>query len=181
MSAFGADGGGLDVTESPSADTDGGDGGLGSSSTVDLGSGYGFELPAGYEVEQQADGFAMVYGDGGYFFAMLTPPPADMETMITDHLTGLQGLGIQDLAISDPEPVQIPTSAVVQCVMLGYQGMLATQQGGALPVEGFAYYFLTQDGTGVTAFALYQQGSITEDSPLIEGYNTMLNTLVSSF
>ncbi|WP_298516274.1 hypothetical protein [uncultured Nocardioides sp.] len=172
------DGGGLDFSEGPST---GVDDGLGSSNTVDLGGGYGFELPNGYEVQQQTDGFAMVYGDGGYFFAMLTPPPADMETMVTDHLTGLQGLGIQDLAISDPEAVQIPSSAVVQCVMLGYQGMLATQQGGALPVEGFAYYFLTQDGTGVTAFALYQQGSITEDSPIIEGYNTMLNTLVGSF
>jgi hypothetical protein len=184
LSSFGADGGGLDTTEGPDDGTDGGDGGgtttIGGS-TVDLGNGYGFELPDGYEVEQQADGFAMVYGNGGYFFAMLSPPPADMETMITEHLTGLQQLGIQDLAISEPEAVQIPSSSVVQCVSLGYQGVLATQQGGALPVEGFAYYFLTQDGTGVTAFGLYEQGAVTEDSPLVEGYSTMLNTLVSSF
>jgi hypothetical protein len=77
--------------------------------------------------------------------------------------------------------VQIPSSSVVQCVMLGYQGVLANQQGGTLPVEGFAYYFLLQDGTGVTAFGLYEQGSMTEDNPLIEGYTTMLNSLVSSF
>jgi hypothetical protein len=70
---------------------------------------------------------------------------------------------------------------VVVCVMLGYQGLLADQQGGSTPVEGFAYYFQLQDGTGVTAFAMYQQGSVTEDSPLVEGYNTMLNTLVSTF
>ena len=77
--------------------------------------------------------------------------------------------------------MQVPSSSVVQCVLLGYQGVLASQQGGALPVEGFAYYFLTQEGTGVTAFALYEQGAVTEDSPLVEGYDTMLNTLVSTF
>ena len=71
--------GGIDTTEGP---TDGGettppgDGSGTSGSTVDLGGGYGFELPAGYTVEQQGDGFAMVFGDGGYFFALLTPPPA---------------------------------------------------------------------------------------------------------
>ena len=187
----GADGGGLDTTtEGPSGGTDsGGSGGSGggigtdvsTGSTVDLGGGYGFELPAGYEVQAQDAGFAMVAGDGGFFFAMLSAPPADLETMITEHLMGLQSLGIQDLAISDPQPVQIPSSAVVQCISLGYQGVLASQQGGALPVEGFAYYFLTQDGVGVTAFGLYEQGALSDGSPLIEGYNTMLNSLVSSF
>ena len=48
--------------------------------------------------------------------------------------------------------------------MLGFQGVLASQQGGTVPVEGFAYYFLLQDGTGVTAFALYEQGAVTEDA-----------------
>jgi hypothetical protein len=175
---------GADTTTGPSDDTTtppGGGVGTTTSDTVDLGAGYGFQLPDGYDVEQQGDGFAMVFGDGGYFFALLTPPPTDIETMITDHLTGLQGLGIQDLAISDPEAVQIPTSSVVSCVTLGYQGVLADQQGGTVPVEGFAYYFLLQDGTGVTAFGLYQQGSLTEGSPLIDGYNEMLNSLVSSF
>ena len=191
FSAVGADGGGglVTTTEAPSGGTDPGDsGGSGSGtgtdvstgSTVDLGGGYGFELPAGYQVQAQDAGFAMVAGDGGFFFAMLTAPPADLETMITDHLMGLQTLGIQDLAISDPQPVQVPSSAVVQCISLGYQGVLASQQGGVLPVEGFAYYFLTQDGVGVTAFGLYEQGALTDGSPLIDGYNTMLNSLVSS-
>ena len=169
-----------DATEGPEDGDTGGDTGA-TSGSVDLGNGYGFEVPDGYEVEQQGDGFAMVFGDGGYFFATLTPPPADLATMISDHILGLQGLGIQDLQISEPEATQIPSSSVVACVTLGYQGLLATQQGGSLAVEGFAYYFQLLDGTGVTVFGMYEQGSVTEESPLVEGYNVMLNSLVSTF
>ena len=89
-------------------------------------------------------------------------------------------MGVQDLAVSEPSETQIPSSAVVQCVTLGFQGVLATQQDGTVPLEGFAYYFVLQDGSGVTAFALYEQGAARE-SPLIEGYNLMFNTLVGSF
>ena len=69
-------------------------------------------------------------------------------------------MGIQDLAISEPEEAQLPSSAVVQCVVLGFQGALATQQGGTVPLNGFAYYFVLQDGSGVTAFTLYQEGQL---------------------
>jgi RsiW-degrading membrane proteinase PrsW (M82 family) len=164
----------------------GGDGGIGGGTTtgshVTIAGDIGFDLPDGYEVEAQEEGFVQVFGDGGYFFAYVTPPPTDMQTVVTDHLNGLQQLGIQDLQVSDPEEVQIPSSSVVQCVLLGYQGTLATQQNGTLAVEGFAYYFVLQDGTGVTAFTLYQQGALDdESSPLLQGYSQMFNTLVSSF
>jgi len=151
-------------------------------SSVVVGGNIGFDLPDGYEIEQQGDGFVQVFGDGGYFFAILAPPPADPGTMITDTLNGLQSLGIQDLAVSDAQETQIPSSSVVQCVLLGFQGVLASQQGGTIPLEGFAYYFVLQDGTGVTALALYQQGALDdESSPLIAGYNQMFNSLISSF
>ncbi|WP_084151880.1 zinc ribbon domain-containing protein [Nocardioides halotolerans] len=171
----------------PSDSPDGG--GLGggidtgsSDSHVVVGGDIGFDLPAGYEIEQQADGFVQVFGDGGYFFAIINPAPTDANAMITENLNGIQSMGVQDLAVSDPQEMQIPTSAVVQAVALGYQGALASQQGGTIPVEGFAYYFLLQDGTGVTAFVLYQQGALDVDSsPLIDGYNAMFNSLVSSF
>jgi hypothetical protein len=102
--------------------------------------------------------------------------------MITENLDGLQSLGLQDLQVSEPQEMQIPTSAVVQSVALGFQGALATQQGGTIPLEGFAYYFVLQDGTGVTAFVLYEQGALDDDSnPLVDGYNSMFNSLVSSF
>ncbi len=167
--------GGIDTTEGPT-----GGGTTTSGGTVDLGNGYGFELPDGYTVEQQGPGFAMVFGDGGYFFALLTPSPADMGTMITDNLTALQGLGIQDLQVGDPEDCQIPSSTIVACVNLGYRGMLASQQGGSVAVEGFSYYFLTQDGTGVTAFGIYQAG-LAEGDPLIDGYISMISSLIASF
>jgi hypothetical protein len=180
-----------DLTTGPSAEDtispDTGDGGgIGGGTTtgshVTVSGDIGFDLPDGYEIESQQDGFVQVYGDGGLFFAYVTPPPADMQTIVTDHLNGLQSLGIQDLQVSDPEEVQIPSSSVVQAVVLGYQGTLATQQNGTLPVEGFAYYFVLQDGTGVTAFTLYQQGALDDDSsPLLQGYSQMFNTLVSSF
>jgi RsiW-degrading membrane proteinase PrsW (M82 family) len=168
------------TTESP--DSGGIGGGTTSGSHVTVSGDIGFDLPAGYEVEQQADGFVQVFGDGGYFFAITTPAPTDMQTLVTDHLNGLQQLGIQDLAVSDPEAAQIPSSSVVQAVLLGFQGTLATQQNGTVPLEGFAYYFLLQDGSGVTAFTLYQQGALDDDSsPLLQGYSQMFNTLVSSF
>jgi len=173
-----------DTTASP--DTGSGSGGIGGGTTagnhVTVSGDIGFDLPDGYEIEQQADGFVQVFGDGGYFFAITTPSPTDMQTLVTDHLNGLQQLGIQDLAVSDPEEVQIPSSSVVQAVLLGFQGTLATQQNGTLPLEGFAYYFLLQDGSGVTAFTLYQQGALDDDnSPLLQGYSQMFNTLVSTF
>ena len=52
----------------------------------------------------------------------------------------------------------------MQCVVLGFQGALATQQGGTVPLEGFAYYFVLQDGSGVTAFTLYEQGALDDES-----------------
>ena len=63
---------------------------------------------------------------------------------------------------------------------LNFQGLLATQQGGTIPVEGFAYYFVRADGTGATAFALYGKGALKPKSKLLNGYNTMLNTLIST-
>jgi len=175
------------LTTGPSDDTSTGPdpvGGIGTAggSSVVVGGDISFDLPDGYEVEQQEDGFVQVFGDGGYFFAVINPAPTDVNSMIAENLNGIQSLGIQDLAVSDPQEMQIPTSSVVQCVLLGFQGALASQQGGTMPLEGFAYYFVLQDGTGVTAFTLYQQGALDDDgNPLIAGYNAMYNSLISSF
>ncbi len=163
------DGGGIDTT-------------TGDDNTVVVGGDISFQKPDGYVVEQQVPGFVQVFGDNGYFFAIINPAPTDVNAMISENLNGLQSMGIQDLAVSEPEETQIPSSAVVQCVILGFQGALATQQGGTVPLEGFAYYFALQDGSGVTAFTLYEQGALdSESAPLIESYNQMFNTLVSSF
>jgi RsiW-degrading membrane proteinase PrsW (M82 family) len=170
-----------DTTASP--DPDDGSGGIGTTTgddnTVVVSGDISFEKPDGYEVEQQQDGFVQVFGDGGYFFAIINPAPTDVNAMITENLNGIQSMGIQDLAVSEPEDTQIPSSAVVQCVVIGFQGTLATQQGGTVPLNGFAYYFVLQDGSGVTAFTLYEQGGLSD--ALIEGYDQMFNTLVSTF
>ncbi len=54
-----------------------------------VGGDIGFELPDGYEVEQQQDGFVQVFGDGGYFFAIINPAPTDVNAMITENLNGI--------------------------------------------------------------------------------------------
>jgi RsiW-degrading membrane proteinase PrsW (M82 family) len=170
-----------DTTASP--DPDDGSGGIGTTTgddnTVVVSGDISFEKPDGYEVEQQQEGFVQVFGDGGYFFAIINPAPTDVNAMISENLNGIQSMGIQDLAVSEPADAQIPSSAVVQCVVIGFQGTLATQQGGSVPLNGFAYYFVLQDGSGVTAFTLYEQGGLTD--ALIEGYDQMFNTLVSTF
>ena len=48
-------------------------------------------------------------------------------------------------------------------------------------MEGFGYYFITQDGTGITAFGLFEQRGALDSTPaLVEGYNAMLNDLVAT-
>ena len=74
----------------------------GDDNTVIVGGDISFELPDGYVVEQQQDGFVQVFGDGGYFFAIINPAPTDLNAMITENLNGLQSMGIQDLGISEP-------------------------------------------------------------------------------
>lgn len=149
------------------------------SDIVDIGV-AGFRVPEGWEVEFSETGFAQLWGPGGYFIAVVTPSPAEMEGLITDHLNGLMDFGVQELEFTQPEPVSLPTSAVVEAQTMFYRGLMATQQGGTFPVEGFGYYFITQDGTGITAFGLYEQGALDSTPALLDGYNAMLNDLVST-
>ena len=69
---------------------------------------------------------------------------------------------------------------MVEAQTLMYRGLMATQQGGTFPVEGFGYYFITQDGTGITAFGLYEQGALASTPALVDGYNALLNVLVGT-
>ncbi len=176
-------------TDEESEGTDDGSGGIGggpqpddtttSSDIVDLGV-AGFRVPAGWEVEFNEPGFAQLWGPGGYFIALTTPSPASMEGLISDHLQGLEGFGVQELEYTQPEAISLPTSAVVDAQTLFYRGLMASQQGGTFPVEGFGYYVLTQDGTGITAFGLFEQGALDASTDLVDGYNAMLNDLVST-
>ena len=151
----------------------GGKGGI-----VDLGDGVLFLVPKGFTIEEQDTGFARVFGQKGYFFAYLTPRKTTLPKLITNNLTGIQNLGVEDLKITQPQSVQV--TGVQGAATLNFQGLLATQQGGSIPVEGFAYYFVRTDGTGATAFGLYGKGALKPKSKLLNGYNTMLNTLIST-
>jgi RsiW-degrading membrane proteinase PrsW (M82 family) len=145
---------------------------------VDLGGGVLFLVPKGFTIEEPGPGFAQVYGNKGYFFAYLTPNKTTLTKLITNNLTGIQNMGVQQLQITQPKAVQV--SGVSGAATLNYRGLLATQQGGSIPVEGFAFYFVRSDGTGATAFALYGKGALKPKSKLLTGYNTMLNTLIST-
>ena len=137
-----------------------------------------FLVPKGFKIEDPGPGYAQVFGYKGYFFAYLTPKKTTLPKLITNNLTGIQNMGVEDLKITQPESIQV--TGVAGAATLSFQGLLATQQGGSIPVEGFAYYFVREDGTGATAFGLYGKGSLKPNSKLLIGYNTMLNTLIST-
>ncbi len=137
-----------------------------------------FLVPKGFKIEDPGPGYAQVFGYKGYFFAYLTPKKTTLPKLITNNLTGIQNLGVEDLKITQPQSVEI--TGVTGAATLNFQGLLATQQSGSIPVEGFAYYFVREDGTGATAFGLYGKGALKPKSKLLSGYNTMLNTLIST-
>ena len=58
--------------------------------------------------------------------------------------------------------------------------MYADQQNGAIPIDGVAFYFITQDGTGFIADARAAQGLLDDGSPLLDAYGSMLNEFVGS-
>jgi hypothetical protein len=135
-------------------------------------------VPKGFRVVEQETNFVQVFGNKGYFFAYLTPKKTSLPKLITNNVTGIQNMGVEELEITQPESVQV--TGVTGAATLNFRGLLATQQGGSIPVEGFAYYFVREDGTGATAFALYGKGALKPKSKLLDGYNTMLNTLIST-
>jgi hypothetical protein len=150
----------------------------GSGKILDLGDGVLMLVPKGFRVDDPGPGFVQVFGFHGYFFAYLTPKRTTLVKLINDNLTGITDMGVEELEITQPQAIQV--AGVKSAATLTYRGLLATQQGGSIPVEGFAYYFIREDGTGATAFGLYGKGSLKPKSKLLNGYNTMLNTLVST-
>jgi hypothetical protein len=178
-------GGGAFATDEETTDPGGIGGGptpddtVDTSDVVDLGV-AGFRVPDDWEVEFSQDGFAQLWGPGGYFIAYVSAPPASMEAMVSDHLNGVVDFGVQELEYTTPEAISLPTSAVVEAQTLLYRGLMATQQGGTFPVEGFGYYFITQDGVGITAFGLYEAGALDSTPALVDGYNAMMNDLVGT-
>jgi RsiW-degrading membrane proteinase PrsW (M82 family) len=179
---------GDDLLNKTSAVRLGADDGTGEGKNVEAAGGKGglvflsddvvFLVPKGFKIEDPGPGYAQVFGYKGYFFAYLTPKKTTLAKLIANNLTGIQNMGVEELEITQPKAVQV--TGVKGAAMLNFRGLLATQQGGSIPVEGFAYYFQREDGTGATAFGLYGKGALKPKSKLLNGYNTMLGTLIST-
>ncbi len=150
----------------------------GSDQIVTVGDDVLMLVPKGFRIVDLEDGFVQVFGYKGYFFAYLNPKKVTLNKLITNNLTGIQNMGVEELEITQPQSISV--SGLKGAATLNFRGLLATQQGGSIPVEGFAYYFIRPNGTGATAFALYGKGALKPKSKLLTGYNTMLNTLVST-
>ena len=136
----------------PRPTPDDGGGGIGTTtadgSTVDRRRRH--QLPDAGRLRGRAAGgrLRQVFGDGGYFFAIINPAPTDLNAMITEHLNGLQSMGIQDLAVSEPEASRrsrARRSCSAWCS--ASRACWPPSRAARVPLEGFAYYFVLQDGT----------------------------------
>ncbi len=83
-------------------DAAGGKGGI-----VSLSDDVLFLVPKGFKIEDPGPGYAQVFGYKGYFFAYLTPKKTTLPKLITNNLTGIQNMGVEDLKITQPESVEI--------------------------------------------------------------------------
>ncbi len=171
--------GGIGGGPSPDDTVDPTDTGTTTGEVVDLG-GIGFTVPEGWEVMFSENGFAQLVGPSGYFIAFTDAPPVDIETLVVNHLNGLVDFGVQELEYTEPQSIALPTSSVVDAATLFYRGLMASQQGGTFPVEGFGYYFVSQEGAGLTAFGLFDAGALDSNTQLVDDYNQMMNELVGS-
>ena len=64
-------------------------------------------VPKGFRIVEQEDGFVQVFGFKGYFFAYLNPKKVTLSKLITNNLTGLQNMGVEDLEITEPEAITV--------------------------------------------------------------------------
>ena len=106
--------------------------------------------------------------------------PIDVATLVPAHMQAIANGGLQDMEYSDTQSLTLPSSSVVEAAQVFYRGVYADQQNGAIPIDGTAFYFITQDGTGFVADIRAAQGLLNEGSPLLPALNAMLNEFVSS-
>jgi hypothetical protein len=152
----------------------------GGGQAVDIGAGVGFTIPADWELVATDDGFAMVATPGGTFSVQRVDGPADVNALVAAHVQAIANGGLQDMRYSDPESLPLPSSSLVEFARIFYTGVYASQQSGTVPVDGVAFYLVTQDGTGYIADARVAQGLLDEGSPLLPALESMLNEFIGS-
>ncbi len=136
-------------------------------------------LPPGWEVLASTPSQIVAAKGNAVFTVDVTQPPAEVGAMLQDHLNGLVQNGVQDLEITQPKQVPLPNSNYVAAQQLNMRGVIASQQGGSVPVEGFAFYLVRRDGVGVTAAGLYSRGELDRTPALVKEYTAMLNSVMS--
>ena len=140
--------------------------------------GIRFRLASGWSV-LGSDETAIVAAKGSSVVtAAITQAPAEAAAMVQTHLQGLSDHGVQNLEVSQPQQLPLPSSNFVAAVRLNYTGLVASQQGGALPVEGFGIYLVRQDGVGLTFGGLFPEGQLERDPGLLDEYGQMLSSLL---
>ena len=148
--------GGIGDTGEEADEDDGG--GIGTTTStgdvVDLGSGIGFAVPENWEVELETEnGFAQLVGKRRLLLrSTASPAPTDIETLITDHLAGDRqrrspGAGVHRhrsrCRCRRPRSSRRRRSSTAACS--------PTSRAARSRSRASAYYFITQDGTGVIA------------------------------
>ena len=150
----------------------------GSDKILDLGDGVLMLVPKGFRIDEPGPGFVQVFGFKGYFFAYLTPKKSTLPKLITNNLTGIQNMGVQNLR---DHPAPGPPGQWPQgCGHAQLPGLLATQQGGRSRSRASPTTSSAPTAPAPPPSPLYGKGSLKPKSKLVTGYNTMLNTLVST-
>jgi hypothetical protein len=121
----------------------------------------------------------IVAGKGHAVLAVdVTQPPADIGAMMQANLKDLIDRGMQELGFTPPTQLPLPSADFVAAARMDLRGMMASQQGGAVPLEGFAIYLVRQDGVGITATGLFSPGELDRTPALVKEYSAMLGSLI---
>ncbi|MBV9831319.1 MAG: zinc ribbon domain-containing protein, partial [Marmoricola sp.] len=140
--------------------------------------GVNVRLASGWSVLEQNSSRIVAAKANHVWIVEIAQPPADAGAMMQANLQGLAGSGVQSLEYSDPVQMPLPNANFVAAVRLNLRGLVATQQGGSVPVEGFSFYLLRRDGVGITASGLFPQGDLQRDPNLLKEYGAMFNALL---
>ncbi len=142
--------------------------------------GIRLDLADGWKVIGSSSTRIVASKGNGVFAVDITQPPADIGAMMQANLKDLMDRGMQELGFTPPTQLPLPSADFVAAARMDLRGMMASQQGGAVPLEGFAIYLVRQDGVGVTATGLFSPGELDRTPALVKEYGAMLASLIGS-
>ena len=123
----------------------------------------GVELPAGWEIVAEDEGDVALSNGRSFIELYFRGPVADEALALTQiFIEDALSEWVTDLDISEPVPLEPPTSSVVSAAGLNYQG-LSVSQSGSSKVEGALWAFVFTDGTTLVAFTTDDRGKSAEN------------------